>query len=146
MHGGKMMDKQLSKEHVLSSEDGEQMFNQNIEIKSKRDVAKLSKSETKRKQSVKLERMKRHDRKKGILYPEDRIKCYWDIFITFVLIFTCIFIPARIAFVKPLEDNHTINFWLILNSVLDLFFFVDMVIVFNSGFYDEYLKIVDDRG
>ena len=130
----------------MSSEDLDQMFNPNIDIKSKKDVTNLSKSAIKRKNSVKLERMKRHDRKKGILYPEDKFKSYWDIFITFVLIFTCILIPARIAFVKPLEDDHTINFWLILNSVLDFFFFVDMVIVFNSGFYDEYLKIVDDRG
>ena len=90
--------------------------------------------------------MKRHDRKKGIIYPEDKFISYWDIWITFVLLFTCIILPARIAFIKPLEAAHTIQIWIVINTVLDLFFLVDMIIIFNSAYYDNYLKIVDDKG
>ena len=33
-----------------------------------------------------------------------------------------------------------------INTILDLFFFADMLVIFNSAFYDDYLKIIDDRG
>jgi hypothetical protein len=98
-----------------------------------------------RKKSLKLARMKRHDRVNGILYPEDKFKTSWDVWISIVLLVTCIILPARIAFIKPKEDEHTINTWLVINTILDFFFLLDMVVIFNSAFYDEYLKIIDDR-
>ena len=39
----------------------------------------------------------------------------------------------------------TIHIWLVINTTLDFFFFVDMIIIFNSAYYDKYLKIVDDK-
>ena len=124
------------------------MFDENINIKSKKDLSVRSNS-IKRKQSIKLERMKRHDRKKGIIYPEDKYISYWDLWISIVLLFTCLILPARIAFVKHVEEVDTmgtIHIWLVINTVLDLFFFIDMIIIFNSAYYDKYLKIVDDKG
>ena len=83
-----------------SSDDDEQ-GDQNISIKSKQDSSKISTARLYRKNSIKLERMKRHDRMKRIIYPEDKCKSYWDIWITFILLITCIILPARIAFIKP---------------------------------------------
>jgi len=100
----------------------------------------------KRKNSMKLARMKRHDPKKGIIYPEDKFKSSWDIWITIVLLITCIILPARIAFIKTEESVRTIHKWLLINTILDLNFLLDMIIIFNSAYYDEYLKSVDDRG
>ena len=40
----------------------------------------------------------RSDKKQCILYPEDTQKTYWDIFITLILLISCIITPWRIAF------------------------------------------------
>ena len=55
---------------------------------------------------VKFEQEQKHrmnhrsGRKKCMLYPEDRLLDNWNIFITFILLFTSIFTPLRIAFVE----------------------------------------------
>ena len=76
--------------------------------------------------TIKLERMKRHDRVKSMIYPEDKFKSSWDVLITLILLITCIILPARIAFIKPLEAAHTIQIWIVINTVLDLFFLVEL--------------------
>jgi len=40
----------------------------------------------------------RDDKKDWILYPEDQSKTYWDIYITLILLITCLLTPWRIAF------------------------------------------------
>jgi hypothetical protein len=87
--------------------------------------------------------MKRLDRKKGLIYPEDTLKRYWDFWITFVLLFTCMILPARLAFIKPVETLEKVHFWMYVNISLDFFFFVDMIFNFNSAYYDDYLQIED---
>lgn len=83
--------------------------------------------------------MKRLIRKFGIIYPEDSLKRNWDIWITVVLLFTCFILPARLAFIDPAESEESIHIWIVINSILDVFFFIDIVICFNTAFYDEYL-------
>ena len=47
----------------------------------------------------KLERMRfRMNKKKNLLYPEDTFKVNWDLFITLILLISCITTPFRIAF------------------------------------------------
>lgn len=47
----------------------------------------------------KIERMIHRDQRKPYMfYPEDSSKANWDLFITIVLIYTCITTPMRIAF------------------------------------------------
>ena len=95
---------------------------------------------------MKLKRMERIDRKSYIIYPEDKHKIYWVMFITIILIITCIILPARLAFFKHTESEEKARNWMIINICLDFFFLVDMIIVFNTAFYDDYMTIVDDRG
>ena len=83
----------------------------------------------------------RKDKKKYLLYPEDQKKVKWDLFITVVLLVSCMLTPYNIAFgdiIEPLE-------WTIINLSIDAFFFVDIVIIFNSAYYDEEFMIVEDR-
>lgn len=94
---------------------------------------------------IKLARMERVNKKKGIIYPEDKMKNSWDIWITVVLLITCIILPLRIAFTKPQENDFTAHVWLTVNSLFDLSFLIDMVIIFNSAYYDYDVLIVDDR-
>lgn len=48
----------------------------------------------------------RNNKKKFLLYPEDQPKVYWDLFITSILLISCLITPFRIAFGEidePLE-------------------------------------------
>jgi hyperpolarization activated cyclic nucleotide-gated potassium channel 2 len=76
-----------------------------------------------------------------MLYPEDEFKIFWDIFIIFTIIFSCIIIPIRIAF-GGINDSKE---WKIVNYVMDFIFLIDIFVIFNSAFYDDNFKLIDDR-
>jgi len=73
-----------------------------------------------------------HKRKSCMLYPEDTFKSNWDLIISVVLIFTCLVFPFRIAFVE--EDDNT---WKLINAFIDILFLFDILLTFNSAFYNE---------
>lgn len=75
-----------------------------------------------------------------MLYPEDKFLDNWNIFITFILLFTSIVTPLRIAFIES-DDLY----WIIINAIVDILFFIDIIIIFNTAFYDEDFKTIDDR-
>ena len=77
-----------------------------------------------------------------MFYPEDKSKGYWDLFITVVLLWTCIVTPARLAFD---HDNDIELGWEILRWVVDFLFLVDIFINFSSAFEDADFKTIDDR-
>lgn len=85
--------------------------------------------------------MNRIDRRPCLIYPEDTWKEQWDLFVSLVLIFTCAVTPFRLAFI----DKDDID-WEIINGVTDLIFFVDMILIFNTAFYDEDFKMIQHRG
>lgn len=90
----------------------------------------------------KLDRMRYRDNKKSfLLYPEDPQKVYWDLYITCVLLISCLLTPFRIAF-GEIEDPVE---WVIINWVIDGCFLVDIIIIFNSAYYDSEFIIVEDR-
>ena len=70
----------------------------------------------------------------------DQLKASWDIFVMVVLIFSCLTIPYRVAFVK--EDTFQ---WEVVNNTVDICFLLDIVIIFNSAYYDDDYKIIDSR-
>lgn len=61
-----------------------------------------------------------------------KYKIYWDIFIIVLLLFVCVVIPFRIAFVKVQDSAWTLTF-----AIIDGFFFVDMVLTFFTSVSDE---------
>ena len=52
--------------------------------------------------------------------------------ITLILFFTCFVTPYRIAFAQT-DDM----IWSVINFSIDVFFFIDIIIIFNSAFYHE---------
>ena len=85
--------------------------------------------------------MRHRDNKKKIMfYPEDSWIDYWSGFITLVLIFACVVTPYRIAFVE--KDGVD---WIIVNFFVDFLFLLDILIIFNTAFYDEDFIIIDCR-
>lgn len=77
-----------------------------------------------------------------MFYPEDTNKGLWDVFITMVLLWTCVVTPARIAFDQ--DDDVEIG-WEVTRWVVDFMFLVDIFINFNSALEDEDCITIDDR-
>lgn len=77
-----------------------------------------------------------------MFYPEDGTKANWDLFITIILIYTCIITPARLAF----DNDGDIEIgWETARWIVDFCFLVDIVINFNTAHQDDDFKICDDR-
>jgi hypothetical protein len=72
----------------------------------------------------------------------DEFKTAWDLFITLVLIFSSFMIPYRVAFIDPTEETQG---WIVMNLLIDLSFAFDIVVVFNTAYYDANFKVVEDR-
>lgn len=82
----------------------------------------------------------RDDRKRYLIYPEDEFKGVWDVFMAMTLLFTCIATPLRVAFYET--DNLQ---WTIINYIVDFAFFLDIFVSFNSAYYDQDFKIIEQR-
>lgn len=85
-------------------------------------------------------RVRRENRKKFIVYPEDYYKQYWEALMALVLILTCAVTPIRLAFYQR-DDLE----WLVVNYIIDFLFFIDIIVIFNSAYYDDNFAIVEDR-
>ena len=75
---------------------------------------------------------RRPDQSKYLIYPEDSFKNGWDLYVAVILIFTCLVTPYRIALIEKDKPG-----WMWLNYFIDFSFFVDMIFIFNSAYYDE---------
>jgi hypothetical protein len=74
------------------------------------------------------------------LYPEDTFKAGWDLYVAIILIFTCVVTPYRIALFQKDRPG-----WLYLGYFIDFSFFLDILIIFNSAFYNDDFELVQDR-
>ena len=90
-----------------------------------------------------VERMRYRKHKKGswLLYPEDPHKVSWDLFITLILMISCILTPYNIAFIDDPEPLH----WMIINYTIDTLFAIDIIVIFQSCHYDDEFVIVENR-
>lgn len=70
-------------------------------------------------------------RPKWIVGESDRFKIFWDIFVTFLLLFTTLVVPVRLAFSEkdPVE-------WVIIYALVDLSFLADIVLTFFCTYTD----------
>ena len=55
---------------------------------------------------------KRKERKKCMFYPEDTFKTNWDLYVTIILIFTCISTPYLISFETDTTGWKVINYFI----------------------------------
>jgi hypothetical protein len=77
-----------------------------------------------------------------IIYPENKCKEFWDLWMTLVLLTTCILTPLNIAF--NLEDSNP-NLK-IVDYCIDFLFLTDILLIFNSAYYTDDYECIDDRG
>jgi len=76
-----------------------------------------------------------------LLYPEDNLKEYWDIFITLVLFVSLVITPMRITFGPAVEFPS----WRAVGGLIDILFLLDIFVLFNCAFYNEDFIIVENR-
>ena len=79
-------------------------------------------------------------RKDCMFYQDNPVKEYWDICITILLLFSCMLIPYRIAFVKV--DTFD---WRIALAAIDGVFGLDLIFCFFNTYLDEEFNEIDDR-
>ena len=82
------------------------------------------------------------ERKRGILYPDDTFYIYWDMYISLILLISCLITPLNFAFQDELE---AIEWYVICGYIIDIFFAIEIVINFNSAYINDLSDIEDDR-
>ena len=64
-------------------------------------------------------------------HPYHPHKMKWDLALAAMIVYSVLTIPYRIAF-----DVDATGFWHILDWVVDVFFFLDIIVTFRTGFFD----------
>ncbi len=68
--------------------------------------------------------------------PDDKIKVYWNLIITSLLLYTASYVPYRIAFI---DENP--NYMIAIDTLFDFIFFTDIIICFFSAYETKKLGI-----
>jgi hypothetical protein len=66
---------------------------------------------------------------------------WWELTMTIVLLTTCILTPLDIAFSFSQDDES----WNWMLNTIDILFLTDILIIFNSVYYDDEFKLVENR-
>ena len=95
---------------------------------------------------MKIENSSTEHRNSCLIYPDSKRKARWDLWITLVLLITCIMTPLSIAFVKDSNNKGEFEWGIIL--ILELFFdfnfLVDIFVNFTSCIYMNEVDLIDD--
>lgn len=94
----------------------------------------------------KINRMKNKRRRTCLIYPDSARKAQWDLWITLVLLVTCIITPLSIAFAEDSKEGEGYNWsgMAITEFFFDFNFLVDIVINFVSCYYHNEVDLIDD--
>lgn len=88
---------------------------------------------------------------KFVIAPHSRFKKYWNVVVSWLLIYTATVFPYKLCFLsfripenpgdlpEPLDDNLV---WDVISVIVDLLFWMDLVICFFSSYYDSEGQIV----
>lgn len=69
-----------------------------------------------------------------LIFPDMRLKQYWDLYVTLLVIFSCVITPWRLAFVES-DDSYL---WIIVDTLVDFFFVCDIFVNFFTVYSNEY--------
>lgn len=68
---------------------------------------------------------------KCLIKPENFYKSMWDIYVMFLLLYTAIWVPFNISFL-----DHVPTVIQYLDYFVDISFFIDICLTFNTTYYD----------
>jgi hypothetical protein len=106
------------------------------------DIDKVPTIYSKNHDSKEYKRMFGRNRMNCLIYPEDKKKGYWDLWMTIILLLTCFSTPLTIAFTDTEKQSIFDD---PLNFTIDFFFLLDIIVIFNSAYYTENMDLVSDR-
>ena len=64
----------------------------------------------------------------------------WSLLIMHLLIYTAVVVPYRISFIYKNDDE-----WFIADTIIDIIFFIDIFVTFNSAYFDHQMKLINSR-
>ena len=64
----------------------------------------------------------------------------WSLILMIILIYTALAVPYRLSFTSDNDSD-----WLIVDTIIDVCFFIDILVTFNSSYYDKEMKLVINR-
>lgn len=67
---------------------------------------------------------------------------FWDLTISMLLLITCVTTPFDLAFADEIEDVES---YTIFRNTIDILFFIDIVVIFNTAYQTDAMEIEDDR-
>ena len=82
---------------------------------------------------------------KWIILPNNKYKILWDYIINFIIFYSIIVTPYQIAFTENnyySKDGNKIN---IIDLLMDIFLFIDIILNFFTAFIDKFDKLIIDR-
>ena len=82
---------------------------------------------------------------KGLIHIHDERKTLWDLFVILLAVWNVFSIPFEVAF-SPHVQSFPLTFlqsmegvgFLIMNSVIDFLFLIDILVYFRTTYYDEH--------
>jgi hypothetical protein len=78
-------------------------------------------------------------RKFCLFYPNDTKKVmFWDLTISMLLLLTCVTTPLDLAFADEFDD---IEWYTIFRNTIDILFFIDIVVIFNTAYQTDTMEI-----
>jgi len=81
------------------------------------------------------------DKEKWIIYPEDKLKAFWDMIILVFVIITCLYAPISLAFN---DENQAFNY-LVLDWIINVFFIGDIFVNCLTAYYDGEFSLVKNH-
>lgn len=87
-----------------------------------------------------MKRVERWINAQMLIFPENDFYKAWDVFITVLLLFSCMITPVQIALYEELGKG-----WTTANWIIDLLFLFDIIVNFNAATYDDDFELISDR-
>ena len=76
-----------------------------------------------------------------IIHPDSKGKSYWNIVVAILLIYTATVMPFALAFI----DSQPYDSWFVFDLVIDILFFIDVVVNCNTAYYNSEGTLVSSR-
>ncbi|OMJ90960.1 hypothetical protein SteCoe_6628 [Stentor coeruleus] len=88
-----------------------------------------------------LRRLTTFGSKEYLFYPDDNIKAFWDTFLLIWIVYSVTVLPYHIA----LDNTKNSPFWIYLDTSIDIFFLIDMIIVSSTAYLTKDNIIINNR-
>ena len=84
--------------------------------------------------AMKLRDEPSYKKHKRLFFPDDSFREKWEMVLAIMILYSCLWVPYYMAFS---DDNNQNVITLVIDGVSDIVFFIDLLINFNSAFYNE---------